>query len=75
VIGYEVQGRRTDRETGRRSVRNHVRLASAGDRDAAFAIANAMAAEHFTVWIFRTDRQFGKKSYQLLGVVPNEGAS
>lgn len=70
MIGYEVQGRRTERAAGRSAVRNHVRLASADDHEAAFIAAHAMAAEDFTVWVFRTDRQSGRKSYRLLGTVP-----
>lgn len=72
MIGYEVQGRRVEREPGRSAVRDHVRLASADDREAAFVVARAMAAENFTVWVFRTDRRSGRKSYELLCVLSDK---
>lgn len=70
MISYEIQGRRTERGAGGRIVRDHVQLASTNDREAAFDIAAAMAAESFTAWVFETERRGGKKSYALLGVVP-----
>src|SRR5215211_4590669 len=58
VITYEVQGRRTEHDPGGR-VRNVVRLESAASRTAAFDIAEAMAAERLTVWVFKAERQSG----------------
>jgi hypothetical protein len=61
--GYEVQGRRADRDAGKG---NNVRLASASDLAAAFAVATEMVGDGFTVWVFETDRAGGRKSYRLL---------
>ena len=70
MISYEVQGRRTERGTGGRVARDHVRLASAENEDAAFEIAATMVAEEFTVWVFKTERRSGRESYTLLGMLP-----
>jgi len=72
VITYEVQGRRTERDPGG-GARNIVRLATAPSRQAAFGIAEAMAAERLTVWVFRAERRSGRSTYDLLGVVPEPG--
>ena len=65
---YEVQGRRTERDPNGRP-REVVRLDSAQNRAAAFAIAEAMRAERLTAWVFATERRAGRTSYTLLGVV------
>ena len=70
MIGYEIQGRRTERGTDGRVVRDRVRLASADNRDAAFEIANTMAADDYKTWIFQTEQSSGKKTYVLFGVLP-----
>jgi hypothetical protein len=70
MITYEVQGRRTERGSGGRVVREHVRLASTANREAAFAIAATMVAEEFKAWVFETEQRSGRKSYALLGVLP-----
>ncbi len=68
---YEVQGRRTERDPNGRP-REVVRLDSAQNRTAAFAIAEAMRAERLTAWVFATERRAGRTSYTLLGVVRAE---
>ena len=70
MISYEIQGRKTERGSNGRVVRDHVRLASADDEDAAFRVAATMVTEEFTVWVFKTEQRSGKTSYTLLGVVP-----
>lgn len=74
VITYEVQGRRTERGPGG-AVRDVVRLETAPSRQTAFEVAESMAAERLTVWVFRAERRSGRSSYDLLGVVPEPDRS
>lgn len=73
MITYEVQGRRTERGPGGR-VRDVVRLESRSSRREAFGVAEGMAAQRLTVWVFKAERRAGKLSYELLGVVSSTGA-
>ena len=61
--GYEVQGRRADRDA---EEGNNVRLASASDPATAFAVAMEMVGDGFTAWVFETNPAAGRKSYRLL---------
>ena len=67
---YEVQGRRTVRDPDGK-VRNIVRLASTTSTSQAFRIAETMAGDSLTTWIFETEPRFGGKTYKLLHVIPN----
>jgi hypothetical protein len=70
VASYEVQGRRT--ETGPDGKpREVVRLDRAQSTIAAFALAEAMAADNLTAWVFETTTRVGSgsRSYRLLRVV------
>jgi hypothetical protein len=55
-------------------VRDVVRLESATSRSAAFAIAEVMAADRLTAWVFSAETRSGRWSYTLLGVRPDPGA-
>lgn len=69
MINYEVQGRRTERgsDDTRKDI---VRLDSASTSASAFAIAETMAADKLTAWVFETERRAGSPPlYRLLGVV------
>lgn len=68
MITYEVQGRRTERDSGG-TVREVVRLDSASSSAVAFAIAETMVAEKLTAWVFRAERVSGRTAYKLLGIV------
>ena len=69
-VAYEVQGRRTERDAEGKP-REVVRLGTAQSTAGAFAIAEAMAAENLTVWVFETtQRVSGARSYRLVRVVP-----
>jgi hypothetical protein len=73
VAIYQVQGRRTERNSDGK-VRDVVRLESATSRSAAFAIAEIMAADRLTAWVFSAETRSGRWSYTLLGVRPDPGA-
>lgn len=66
MIRYEIQGRRLERDNHGTRIRDHVRLATADDRDAALAIADSMVADEFTTWVFEVELRAGKKLYLLL---------
>lgn len=67
---YEVQGRRrTAGGPGGRQV-DEVRLITAEDRVAALGAAAAMVADGFTVWVFRIDRESGRRTYVLVEKLP-----
>lgn len=70
MAAYEIQGRSMERDSRDRVVRQHVRLASAADRGTAIRIADEMAADHFTAWVFAVEGQSGRKTYKLLDTVP-----
>jgi hypothetical protein len=67
---YEIQGRRTIRgPVG--APREVVRLDTADERAVAFAIAEAMATERLTVWVFeRTPQLRSGPAYTLLATMP-----
>ena len=65
---YEIQGRRRDRGPDGKA-REVVRLDTAPNPTAAFAIAETMAADNLTVWVFETTRRAGGiPAYRLLRV-------
>lgn len=66
VVRYEVQGRRTERDSAGRPVRDVVRLADAPSSREAFGLAEEMARQQLAVWVFRTERTAGTTSYELL---------
>ena len=72
MITYEVQGRRTERGPGG-EVRDVVRLESRPSRSEAFGVAEGIAAQRLTVWVFKAERRAGTLSYGLLGVVSSTG--
>jgi hypothetical protein len=67
---YEVQGRRTVRDPDGK-VRDVVRLASATTSDQAFGIAETMAGDDLTAWVFETEARLGRRTYKLLRVIPD----
>lgn len=65
---YEIQGRSRERDPNGK-VREVVRLDTAPNPTAAFAIADSMAADNLTVWVFETTRRPGSApAYRLLQV-------
>lgn len=68
MTAYEIQGRRIVRGSDGRS-HDVVRLASASTTSQALGIADAMAADDLTAWVFETGHRFGSKTYKLLHVV------
>jgi hypothetical protein len=68
MTSYEVQGRQTVREGGK--VRNRVQLATCETSSEAYGLADAMAADRLTVWVFQTEQRSGGRTYKLLRVVP-----
>jgi hypothetical protein len=68
VTAYEVQGRRTTRGADGAPC-EVVRLASAPTSSQALGIAEAMAADGLTAWVFETGHRSGRKTYALLRVV------
>lgn len=66
---YEVQGRRTERGPDGKP-REVVKLDTASERHVAFAIAETMAADRLTVWVFERHGPVGRTPvYKLLGTV------
>ena len=69
MVTYEVQGRRTEQGPDGKP-HEVVRLDTASERNVAFAIAETMAAERLTVWVFEKRPQMGRSpAYKLLGTV------
>ena len=69
MSGYEIQGRRIVRGPDGKP-KDVVRLASAPTSGQALGIADAMAADNLTAWVFETEHRFGSKTYTLVRVVP-----